>query len=184
MEPFLPFTAKKLCKFLNIEINKWSSLEKENLLEIGHVINSPEILFSKIEDEKIDAQIAKLTQASKSATNSIFEPMKESITFDDFTKMDIRVGEIKTAEKVEKADKLLKLTIDTGIDVRTVVSGIAEHYKPEDVIGKKVSVLLNLAPRKIRGIESQGMILMAENSEGKLSFVSPEFEMEVGGSIK
>ncbi len=184
MEPFLPFTAKKLCKFLNTDTSKWVSLETENLLEVGHVINTPEILFAKIDDEKIDAQISKLTQTNDSASNSNFEPMKESITFDDFTKMDIRVGEIKTAEKVEKADKLLKLTIDTGIDVRTVVSGIAEHYKPEDIIGKKVSVLLNLAPRKIRGIESQGMILMAENAEGKLSFVSPEFEMGVGGSIK
>lgn len=184
MEPFLPFTAKKLCKFLNTETSKWSSLEKEDLLELGHVINTPEILFAKIEDEKIDAQIAKLKQTNESNTNSNFEPMKDSITFDDFTKMDIRVGEIKTAEKVEKADKLLKLTIDTGIDIRTVVSGIAEHYKPEDIIGKKVSVLLNLAPRKIRGIESQGMILMAENAEGKLSFISPEFEMGIGGSIK
>jgi methionyl-tRNA synthetase len=109
--------------------------------------------------------------------------MKEEISFDDFTKMDIRVGEILTAEKVKKADKLLHLTVDTGIDVRNVVSGIAEHYTPEEVIGKKVSVLMNLAPRKIRGIESQGMILMAEDEEGELAFVSPTKEINPGGGI-
>ena len=110
--------------------------------------------------------------------------MKEEITFDEFSKMDIRVGLIKAAEKVEKADKLLKLTVDTGIDVRTVVSGIAEHFKAEDIVGKKVSVLLNLTPRKIRGVESQGMILMAESENGELSFVSPTIEISPGNIIR
>ena len=110
--------------------------------------------------------------------------MKDEITFDEFMKMDIRVGTITAAEKVKKADKLLKLTVDTGIDTRTVVSGIAEHYKPEEVVGHKVSVLLNLAPRKIRGVESQGMILMAENEEGELAFVSPTKEIEAGNTIR
>jgi methionyl-tRNA synthetase len=110
--------------------------------------------------------------------------MKDEITFDDFTKIDIRTATILTAEKHPDADKLLKLTVDTGIDVRTVVSGIAEHYKPEDIIGKQVSILMNLAPRKIRGIESKGMILMAENNEGELAFVSPEKAMDNGGEIR
>ena len=110
--------------------------------------------------------------------------MKDEVTFDDFSKMDIRVGQVMSAEKVEKADKLLKLTVNTGLDTRTVVSGIAEHYSPENVVGQKVSILMNLAPRKIRGVESQGMILMAEDDEGKLSFVAPTKEMEAGGEIR
>jgi len=180
MEPFLPFTSKKLCGFLNIKQEKWSELSNANLITTGHKIGKPEILFAKIEDAKIEEQLEKLKQPAVKE----HQPMKDEITFEDFTKMDIRVGEIKTAEKVKKADKLLKLTVDTGLDVRTVVSGIAEHYAPEDVIGQKVSILMNLAPRKIRGVESQGMILMAEDSEGKLCFVSPTKEMELGGEIR
>lgn len=178
-EPFLPFTAEKLFKFLNITPLKWSSAGGCEILPAGHLINKPEILFTKIEDEKVEAQLEKLHQP----TND-FPPMKEEVTFDDFMKMDIRVGEIKAAEKVKKADKLLKLTVDTGLDVRTVVSGIAEHYSPEEVVGKKVSILMNLAPRKIRGVESQGMILMAEDDEGNLSFVSPTKKMSPGGEIR
>jgi methionyl-tRNA synthetase len=180
MEPFLPFTSKKLCSFLNIEQHKWGDSVNSELMKPGHKIGTPEILFTKIDDEAIDAQLEKLKQPVEAS----FEPMKQEVSFDDFTKMDIRVGEILTAEKVEKADKLLKLTVNTGLDIRTVVSGIAEHYSPEEIIGQKVSILMNLAPRKIRGIESQGMILMAENSDGKLSFVSPTKEMSPGGGIK
>ncbi|MGY9060552.1 MAG: methionine--tRNA ligase, partial [Candidatus Puniceispirillales bacterium] len=181
-EPFLPFTSTKLASMLGIDLLKWKASGQDDLMSTGHVINKAELLFSKIDESKIDEQIAKLESATQA--NSKFPPMKDEVTFDDFTKMDIRVGEIMTAEKVEKADKLLKLTVNTGLDTRTVVSGIAEHYSPEDVIGQKVSILMNLAPRKIRGVESQGMILMAEDDEGKLSFVSPTKEMEAGGEVR
>ena len=153
-----------------------------DLIKSGHQINKPQILFKKIEDAQIDEQITKLKEASKKPSK--FPPMKDEITFDEFMKMDIRVGTITAAEKVEKADKLLKLTVDTGIDTRTVVSGIAEHYNAEDIVGQKVSVLLNLAPRKIRGVESQGMILMAETAEGELAFVSPTKDLEAGNTIR
>ena len=123
-------------------------------------------------------------QATKEVPATNFPPQKPNVSFDDFTKMDIRLGKIIEAEKVPKADKLLKLTVDTGIDTRTIVSGIASYYKPEEVVGKTVSVLLNLEPRKIRGVESQGMILMAENEKGELSFVSPEKEFGAGGEIR
>jgi len=181
-EPFLPFTSTKLTDMLGVELLKWEAAGREDLLPVGHVINKAELLFGKIDDDKIDEQISKLETATQA--NSKFPPMKDEVTFDDFTKMDIRVGEIMTAEKVEKADKLLKLTVNTGLDTRTVVSGIAEHYSPEEVVGQKVSILMNLAPRKIRGVESQGMILMAEDTEGKLSFVSPTKEMEAGGEVR
>lgn len=181
-EPFLPFTSKKLTNMLGINLLQWESAGKDDLMAVNHVINKAELLFSKIEDAKIEEQIEKLKAATEA--NNKFPPMKDEVTFDDFTKMDIRVGEIVTAEKVEKADKLLKLTVNTGLDTRTVVSGIAEHYSPEEVVGQKVSVLMNLAPRKIRGVESQGMILMAEDEEGKLSFVSPTKEMEAGGEVR
>jgi methionyl-tRNA synthetase len=181
-EPFLPFTSNKLASMLGIELLKWHAAGQDDLMSAGHVINKAELLFSKIEENKIEEQIAKLESATQE--NSKFPPMKDEVTFDDFTKMDIRVGEIMTAEKVEKADKLLKLTVNTGLDTRTVVSGIAEHYSPEDVVGQKVSILMNLAPRKIRGVESQGMILMAEDDEGKLSFVAPTKEMEAGGGVR
>ena len=180
MEPFLPFTSKKLCGFLNIDQNKWFETSTQELVSAGHVINEPEILFSKIDDEKIEEQLEKLKQP----VETVHAPMKDEVTFDDFTKMDIRVGTILTAEKVKKADKLLMMTVDTGLDTRTVVSGIAQHYSPDEIIGQKVSILMNLAPRKIRGVESQGMILMAEDSEGNLCFVAPTKEMEAGGEIR
>ena len=129
-------------------------------------------------------EVEKLKASVKEIVEVKTDPQKELVSFDDFTKMDIRVGEILTAEKVKKADKLLKLTVDTGLDKRTIVSGIAEHFTPEEVIGKRVSVLLNLAPRKIRGVESQGMILMAENAEGKLSFVEPAEGFNAGSEIR
>lgn len=173
IQPFLPFTAKKIFSLLKMEKSeyKWND---EIVFQAGHQLSVPELLFKKIEDTEIDFQLEKLA-ASKNAAASVKKDLiapKELISFDDFIKMDIRVGEIKEAEKVPKADKLLKLTVDTGIDIRTVVSGIAEFYKPEEIIGKKVSILINLAPRKIKGIESQGMILMAEDSSGKLNFVN------------
>ncbi len=178
--PFLPKTATKLAQFLNISLD-----EK---LVAGHQINAPELLFQKIEDEEIEKQIKKLSTREHSTREHAplpkIKPMKEEITFDDFTKMDIRIGTILTAEKHPDADKLLKMTVDTGIDTRTIVSGIAAHYNPEDVIGKQVSVLINLAPRKIRGIVSQGMILMAENNEGNLAFVSPEKVIDNGGEVR
>ena len=181
-EPFLPFTSNKLTEILGIDLLKWDSAGQNNLMNVGHIINKTELLFSKIENEEIEKQIAKLQAATQE--NNKFPPMKDEVTFDDFSKMDIRVGQVMAAEKVEKADKLLKLTVNTGLDTRTVVSGIAEHYSPEEVVGKKVSILMNLAPRKIRGVESQGMILMAEDEEGKLSFVAPTKEMEAGGEIR
>jgi len=142
-------------------------------------------LFPKIEDSLVENEVEflKMSQPSVS-TSEDFPPQKPVVTFDDFTKLDIRLGKIVAAEKVPKADKLLKLTVETGIDVRTIVSGIASYYTPEEVVGKTVSVLLNLEPRKIRGVESQGMILMAENAQGELSFVSPEKEFGAGGEIR
>ena len=182
-QPFLPEKSKKLAEFLNLDLLNWSFAGNDKVLNVGHQLNKPSILITKIDDNFVAEQIAKL-EASKMETTSTFKPQKENISFDDFTKLDIRVGEILEAEKVPKADKLLKLLVDTGLDKRTVVSGIAEHYKAEDIIGTKVSILMNLAPRKIRGVESQGMILMAENAEGKLSFVSPENDFEAGGEVR
>ncbi|MEN9999091.1 MAG: hypothetical protein RI922_2081 [Bacteroidota bacterium] len=182
LQPFLPSTAEKLSQFLNFKTTDWTQAGSSDLLVAGSLTNAPTILFQKIEDSLVEAEVAKLQ--STNAVESNFEPQKETIDFEDFTKLDIRLGTILEAEKVEKADKLLKLIIDTGIDKRTVVSGIAEHYSPEEVIGKTVQILLNLAPRKIRGIESQGMILMAEDAEGKLSFMAPEKGFEAGGSVK
>ncbi len=173
-EPFLPFTSKKLFSFLNINPLTWLFAKKTNNLPTNHVIGKEELLFAKIEDEQIQLQLQKLENSKKENTPAAsIPPQKGETTFDDFLKMDIRVGTILEAERVPKTDKLLKLKIDTGIDVRTVVSGIAEWYKPEDIIGVQVSILANLAPRKIKGIESQGMILMAENTQGELSFVVP-----------
>jgi methionyl-tRNA synthetase len=181
-EPFMPKKALYLAELLNINLPRWDKAGKDQLMPENHTINEPRILFQKIEDKKIDEQIEKLKKQGQK-TNK-YPPMKDEITFDEFMKMDIRVGTITASEKVEKADKLLKLTVDTGIDIRTVVSGIAEHYNPEDIVGQKVSVLLNLAPRKIRGVESQGMILMAETKEGELAFVSPTKDLEAGNTIR
>lgn len=171
--PFLPNTVEKLRNILNLS---------DESLTAGNTINKAELLFAKIEDAQIERQIEKLVDTQKS--NPKASPMKEEITFEDFTKMDIRIATILTAEKVEKADKLLKLTVDTGIDQRTVVSGIAEHYSTEEVVGKQVSILMNLAPRKIRGVESQGMILMTEDNAGNLSFVSPTKAAENGCEVR
>jgi len=188
MEPFLPFTSKKLSGMLNLNAGlKWNDATRTDLLLTGHQINTAALLFDKIEDVAIDAQVQKLADSKKmnETQNKTLEPAKAETSFDDFSKMDIRVGTILEAERVPKTEKLLKLLIDTGIDKRTVVSGIAEYYKPEDIIGQRVSILVNLAPRKIKGIESQGMILMAENTAGELSFVAPTKDtMNDGGAIK
>tara|TARA_B110000305_G_scaffold74104_1_gene83119 strand:+ start:667 stop:2727 length:2061 start_codon:yes stop_codon:yes gene_type:complete len=181
-EPFMPKKALDLAELLNIKLPRWEQAGNDQLIPANHTINEPRILFEKIEDEKIEEQIEKLKNQGQKPTK--YPVMKDEITFDEFSKMDLRVGTITEAEKIEKADKLLKLTVDTGIDVRTVVSGIAEHFKPEEVIGQKVSILLNLAPRKIRGVESQGMILMAETDQGELAFVSPNKEINAGNTIR
>ena len=182
LQPFLPATASKISTFLNYSNDQWSAAGQHNLLSAGQPTAKPSILFQKIEDTMVEKEIEKLN-ASKTNVPQ-FEPQKEEASFDDFTKMDIRVGTILEAEKIKKADKLLKLLVDTGLDKRTIVSGIAKYYTPQEVIGKKVTVLLNLAPRKIRGVESQGMILMAENDKGELSFVVPEKEFHPGADIR
>jgi methionyl-tRNA synthetase len=181
LQPFLPATAEKLSQFLNFKSNDWALAGDSNLLEAGSMTNPPSIIFQKIEDSLVETEVSKLTATQVMETS--FEPQKATVEFDDFTKLDIRLGTILEAEKVEKTDKLLKLVVDTGIDKRTIVSGIAAHYQPADIIGKTVQVLLNLAPRTIRGIESQGMILMAEDAEGNLSFMSPEKDFPAGGGI-
>ncbi|MEE1303506.1 MAG: methionine--tRNA ligase [Bacteroidales bacterium] len=184
-EPFLPFTAEKLRGMLNQDKAFWYEAGNSELLEEGKQINPAQLLFEQIDDKQIEAQLEKLQQTKKAnelATATV-EPQKANIEYDDFAKMDIRVGTILAAEKVAKTKKLLKLTIDTGIDQRTIVSGIAEYYSPEEIIGKQVSVLVNLAPKALKGIESQGMILMAENLDGSLSFISPEKPIKNGGTI-
>ncbi len=185
-EPFMPFSSEKLLNMFNVQKSDWADVENKSvLIETGHQINEASLLFSKIEDDVIEAQIQKLenTKQNNKKTNPNANPMKDEITFDDFTKIDLRTATITEAEKVEKADKLLKLTVDTGVDVRTVVSGIAESFTPEEVIGKQVMILLNLAPRKIRGIESQGMLLLTTKPDGKLSFVTPDETVENGIEI-
>ena len=184
-EPFLPFTATKLSRILKIEDKiGWKTVAaNSDLIPAGHQIGEAELLFAKIEDEEIQKQIDKLeaTKTANKAENKVAEPQKEAIQFEDFAKMDIRVGTILEAEKMPKANKLLILKVDTGIDVRTIVSGIAESFKPEDIIGKRVTVLVNLAPRTLRGVESQGMILMTTNAEGKLVFVNPDTDGVANG---
>ena len=177
IEPFMPFTAEKVLKLLQIGKPGWDELGSTALLEAGHVIGTPELLFEKIEDSVIEAQLEKLA-ATKQANLAAemgkeVTPQKEVVSFDDFGKMDIRVVTIKEAEKIAKTKKLLKLTIDTGIDTRTIVSGIAEYYTPEELVGRQVLVLVNLEPRELKGVLSQGMILMGQDATGKLVLLSP-----------
>jgi len=184
-EPFLPFTARKLQEMLGMSAPTWSDAGNTALIETGRVLNKPELLFARIEDAEVDAQVQRLLNTkNENEKMTTAKPAKEEIVFEDFMKMDIRTGTILEAEKVAKTKKLLKLKIDTGIDQRTVVSGIAEYYEPDQIIGKKVSILVNLAPRKLRGIESQGMILMAEDTDGKLCFVSPTEDVSNGSEVK
>ena len=181
LQPFLPSTAKSLSSFLNFESNNWEDAGTFELLNAGQKTSKPSILFPKIEDELVEKEVEKL-KVSKTIEVE-FEPQKSETNFDDFMKMDIRSGTILEAEKIKKADKLLKLTVDTGLDIRTIVSGIAKFYSPEEIIGKSVTVLMNLPPRTIRGVESNGMILMAENDKGDLSFVIPEKDFNPGSGI-
>ncbi len=190
-EPFLPFTSNKLKSMLSATSSgvemQWSDVsQKETLLPPAHQINKGELLFRKVEDSEIQAQLDKLAATKKANENANKElmPQKDTIAFDDFTKLDMRVGTIVEAEKMAKAKKLLVLKVDTGLDTRTIVSGIAESFTPEEIIGKKVTILINLAPRALRGVESEGMILMTENAEGKLVFVNPDEEgVGNGGTI-
>jgi methionyl-tRNA synthetase len=180
--PFLPDTSEKLKEVLNKNWAEWNELQHDEIIKPGDLIGESKILFPKIEDSLVDSELEKLHQSNENKSN--YPPMKDSINFDDFSKLDMRLGTITNAEKVEKADKLLKLSVKTGIDERTIVSGIAEHYTPGEIIGKTVLVLLNLEPRKIRGIESQGMILMAENEDGELSFLAPEKAFDAGPTVR
>ena len=186
-EPFLPFTACKLSGILKTDLNlNWNSVsETSDLVKAGRQIGDAEILFAQIEDTEIQKQIEKL-EATKKANvmeNQVVEPQKPTTTFEDFAKLDLRVGTIVEAEKMPKANKLLVLKVDTGLDVRTIVSGIAEHFSPEEIIGKRVTVLINLAPRSLRGVESEGMILMTNNAEGKLVFVNPDADGVANGAL-
>ena len=190
-EPFLPFTSEKLKRMLQLGAITWESLKTNatELLRAGHRIGTAELLFEKIEDAAIEKQLQRLEntklankQEAQANTEVTVAPQKELISYDDFAKMDIRIGTILEAEKMPKADKLLILKVDTGIDQRTIVSGIAQSFAPEEIIGKKVTVLVNLAPRKLRGVESQGMILMVENSEGKYTFINPDAEGIANGT--
>jgi len=197
LQPFLPFTARKICYLLKVvdKMLLWENAGKTKLLSTGYSLRAPELLFRKIEDEEISVQLNKLQSNARmdSSTNPAMEentpnapsfaPVKESIVYDDFAKLDLRVGKIIAAEKVEKADKLLKLTVDLGFETRTIVSGIAQHFQPEAIVGKQVSVVVNLLPRKMRGIESNGMIMMAEDAQGKLHFINPEGEIAPGAGI-
>ncbi|MFC2080922.1 methionine--tRNA ligase [Bacteroidota bacterium] len=185
IEPFLPFTSQKLVGFLNLESVAWKDIGKKDLLPGGHEIAQPELLFDKIEDETIQIQLDKLENSKKmnEMKEAGFPDAKDQISYDEFSKMDIRIARILAAEKVPKTDKLIKLELDTGIDKRTVVSGIAEHFNPEELPGKQVTILANLAPRKIRGIESHGMVLLAEDPSGKLIFVSPDKETTEGSVV-
>ncbi len=194
-EPFLPRTATKLKAMLNAKDLSWKQLLVENVLGSNHQLGKPEILYKIVEDEEIQKQLERLEAIKKGNTESAGNPqegqkavnmseVKASITYEDFDKLDLRVGKIVEAEKVAKADKLLKLTVDLGFEKRTILSGIAEYYKPEELIGKLVTVVANLAPRKIRGIESQGMLLMAGNDFGKLLIIRPESDIEVGSVVK
>lgn len=184
-EPFIPFTSGKLFQLLNLPILRWPSAKQSNNLAESHKINKDELLFSKIEDTEIQHQLDKLAAVKSARQSTVAKAIKPETSFDDFSKLDIRVATILSAESVPKTDKLLKLHLDTGVDKRVVVSGIAQWYKPEAIVGQKVCLLANLAPRKIKGIESQGMILMAENADGELSFVLPSKDnIQNGADVK
>ena len=185
-EPFLPFTSEKLGKILQSTISSWNDVStKSDLLAANHKIGQAEILFAQIEDAEIQKQIDKLeaTKTANQIENATVTPQKETTSFEDFAKIDLRIGTIIEAEKMPKANKLLVLKVDTGIDVRTIVSGIAEHFTPEEVIGKKVTVLVNLAPRALRGVESEGMLLLTNTPEGKLVFVNPDTDGVSNGAV-
>ena len=185
-EPFLPFSSKKLREMLNMPNFNWDDLGSTSLVEEGHQLAKAELLFEKIEDAAIDAQVARLETIKKEnkAREAKPEPQKPVVGFESFEKIDLRVGTVEECVKVEKSDKLLKLTINDGNTKRTIVSGIAKHYKPEELVGKQVCFIANLAPRKLRGIESQGMILCSENANGELAFVTVDRKTNNGACVK
>ena len=185
-EPFLPFSSEKLRGMLAVGEVKWAELGSIDLLAEGHQLGTPELLFEKIEDSVVEAQVQKLLdmEAANAAANYRANDIKADIQFEDFEKLDIRVGTVKACERVPKADKLLKFTIADGLDDRTIVSGIAKHYAPEDLVGRQVCFIANLPPRKLRGIESQGMILSAENFDGSLSVITVDREVKPGSEVK
>ena len=185
-EPFLPFSMEKLNKMLNVEPLGWERLGSTDLLPAGHQLGKAELLFEKIDDSVIEAQIQKLLDTKKANEEANYQakPIREHITFDDFTKLDIRVGTVLECTKVPKADKLLQFRIDDGLEKRTIVSGIAQHYKPEELVGKQVCFIANLAPRKLKGIVSEGMILSAENWDGSLAVITPEKAVKPGSEVK
>jgi methionyl-tRNA synthetase len=185
-EPFLPFSSAKLKAMLNQPAFSWERIGDSDLLPAGHRLNQPELLFEKIEDEAVAKQLQRLDEIKKANEKAAYQatPAKEPVTYDEFSAMDIRIGTILEAVKVPKTDKLMKLLVDTGIDKRTIVSGIAQYFTPEELVGKRVSVLVNLAPRLLKGIESKGMLLLAEDADGKLVFVSPENDVVNGATIK
>jgi methionyl-tRNA synthetase len=188
-QPFLPHTAKNLADMLNLENLQWTQLTDANIIGSNHQLGKPAILYKQVEDEEISKQLLRLEEIKKAnqsqplVTKTLSE-VKPHISYEDFDKLDLRVGKVIAAVKVPKADKLLNLTVDLGFEQRTILSGIAEYYKPEELIGKLVTVVANLAPRKIRGIESQGMLLMAGNDFGKLYSVGPEQDIEPGSAVK
>jgi methionyl-tRNA synthetase len=185
-EPFLPVTSGKIAAFTGLNPVRWDDGGRSDLLPAGHQLKEPSLLFSKIEDEAVERQIQKLmnSKAKNESVKTDVKPQKENISYDDFSKMDIRIATILEAVKVPKTKKLMQLKVDTGMDVRTVVSGIAEFFEPEAIIGKKICLLANLEPRDIKGIQSQGMILLAEDASGKLVFVSPESAINLGAEVK
>lgn len=184
-EPFLPFSSKKLREMLNLSSFNWNDLGKTDLLSAGHVLGEPQLLFEKIEDDAIDAQMARLERIKKENEVNSFTPapVAPTVAFDDFMKLDIRVGKVLECEKVPKADKLLKFKIDDGMGGRTIVSGIAKYYNPEDLVGKEVCFIANFEPRKLKGVESQGMILSAENADGSLVVIGPQGEVKPGCKV-
>ena len=185
-EPFLPFSSQTLRKMLNRESFDWTELGRADLLSAGHQLNQPELLFEKMEDATIEAQVQRLldTKKANEEANYKAKPIRANIEFDDFTKLDIRVGTVLECQKVPKADKLLQFKIEDGLETRTIVSGIAQYYKPEELVGKQVCFIANLAPRKLKGIVSEGMILSAENSDGSLAVVMPGKEVKPGSEVK
>lgn len=186
LEPFLPFSMDKLRGWLGIGGLSWDAAGRSDLLSPGHTVSSGELMFSKVEDEEIDRQVKKLldTKTANAEESTVAIAQKEDVSFDEFTRMDIRTATILEAEKVPKTAKLIKLKVDTGIDVRTIVSGIAEYFSPEELPGRSISVIVNLAPRTIKGIESKGMVLLAEDESGKLVFVVPEQKIKNGSPVK
>lgn len=185
-EPFLPFSSEKLCKMLNLSDLKWDMLGRDDLLPAGHKLGEPVLLFEKIEDDAIAAQLKRLDDIKKQNELSAWkpEPQQPDVPFDDFLKMDIRVGTVIECDRVPKADKLLRFLIDDGMEKRTIVSGIAKFYKPEDLVGKQVCFVANFAPRKLKGVESQGMILSAQNPDGSLVVISPSAPVTPGSQVK